>query len=150
MKPSAHLVAIGVLCLLPAIQLGSAPVLAEHPGSPARGLAPVLPSFLPACEPLPPRTQFFPSGETQPTDRARDANVEVFLAGQSPAREHTVLGEVEVLARSHRTSLNNLLDSARREARKHGGDALMEVRPRAVSSAARAPLVLTAKVVRWS
>jgi hypothetical protein len=78
----------------------------------------------------------------------------MFERGHAPARAHEVIGEVRVVASSSRTGTSTLSDWAKREARRLGGDALVDV---AWEDAARTTppagpvglLALDAKVVRW-
>lgn len=114
-------------------------------------------TFVPGCELIPPKVSSHYSGPGRPIARGRYARVDVFLAGEDPGRRYGVLGDVEIRARSRNTSLHNLLDYARREARKLGGDAVVEVRSQRAIQASRgacagAPvtrLTLTGRVVRW-
>jgi hypothetical protein len=129
---------VGILCLLPAFGFGSSSVL----------------SFVPGCGLLPPKVTSVYTGIGEPIARPRDARVEVFLAGNLPNRLYVELGQLEVLTRSRNTSLDNMLEYAKREARKLGGEAIVDVWPRAVQSNGR-PVdprgrrILTAKIVKW-
>ena len=146
---------LGLLCLLPAIAVGL-------PASGARSVSGVsapragglLATFMPGCEQFSPRVRSTYVGEDKPVPRSQQAPVAVFLSGRDPQRAYIVVGNVEVLARSRNTSLDNLLDHAMREARRLGGDAIVDVVPRrapVARGANRAPgrLVLTASVARW-
>jgi hypothetical protein len=114
-------------------------------------------TFVPGCELVPPKVSSHYSGPGRPIARARFARVDVFLAGQEPGQPYVVLGDIDIRARSRNTSLHNLLDYARHEARKLGGDAVVEVRvERAIQTSrgacAGAPvtrLTLSGRVVRW-
>lgn len=114
-------------------------------------------TFVPGCELIPPRITTHYVGPGRPMPRDQYAPVDVFLAGKEPGMSYTVLGHVEIRARSRNTSLSNMLDYARREARKLGGDAVVEIRSEQKTQAARGPCagspvtrrVLTGTVVRW-
>jgi hypothetical protein len=67
------------------------------------------------------------TGPGVPVPRADSAAVEVFLEGSPPERAYTVLGEVLVTTDLSRRKTQELLDSAKVQARKLGGDALVDV-----------------------
>ncbi len=152
---------VASVCLLPAIPLQGARALdaredaavaraSENGGS---GIFLVIPTFISGCEQFPPRVRTTYVGVGKPVPRPRHARVEVFLAGNPPPRPSVVLGEVEVLTRSRNTSLDNLLEYAASEARKLGGDALVDVtlRPAMVEGHrvdTKGRRVLTANIVR--
>lgn len=145
MPPLASRLAVLALCLLPAVGV-------RLPARPA----PVVASFIPACEDATPRprlrTTFTAAGRPRP--RAASAPIEVFQSGQSPTRKYLPLGEVSVLASSSRTSVDDLTEWAQRGARRLGGDAIVDVRwDDAASVRPKAGpvglLYLTAQVVRW-
>jgi hypothetical protein len=114
-------------------------------------------TFVPGCELMPPRISSHYTGPGRPVPRDRSAHVDIFLAGHDPERSFVVLGDVEVHARSRNTSLTNMFDYARGEARKLGGDAVVEVRSERETRFARGPCAgapttrrtLTGTVVRW-
>jgi uncharacterized protein YbjQ (UPF0145 family) len=114
-------------------------------------------TFVPGCELIPPQTTSHYSRPGRPIARDRFARVDVFLAGDQPGRRYVVIGDVEVVARSRNTSLKNLLEYARRESRKLGGDAVVDVRAPQSAKARRdacggAPTsrrTLTGTVVTW-
>ena len=117
--------------------------------SPAgRSIGAVIPTFVPGCEVIPPRVRTVTTGDTRPA-RPLDAPVDVFLAGRTPPRRFVEIGTVEVTTGNRNTSLGNLLDSARREARRLGGDALVDVRPPTGFDPLPRTRVLTARVVSW-
>lgn len=114
-------------------------------------------TFIPGCELIPPKISSHYSGPGRPIARDRYARVDVFLAGESPGRSYVILGDVEIRARSRNTGLGNMLDYARREARKLGGDAVVEIRSQQEIQTGRGPCAgapatrrtLTGTVVRW-
>jgi hypothetical protein len=140
---------MGILLLLAAVEV-AAPTA---PGAIVPGRPPALhiASFLPACEVVPPHAVSVYTGQGQPVPRSRFAAVDVFMVGHAPRLRYEVIGEVTVSTQSRNVSLWNLIDSAKAEARKLGGHALIEVWPRPVSpSDPQGPRVLTAKVVNWT
>lgn len=143
-----HAVAIAG-CLLPAIELGPPPAGAWHAAAGARTTDPIVASFLPGCETRAPITRFFPSQAAPRPSRRGDAAVAVYLAGRDPGRGYTVLGEIEVQARKRGVRFDDLVEHARREARRRGGDALLGVRPRADTATPGAPPAMVATVVGW-
>lgn len=146
MRTRSVRIATAVACFLPALEIGPVTVLAGG----TRTSAPVLASFIPSCEVRHPRIVFTSAVTTLPEPRRRDALVEVFYAGRAPTRRYVVLGEVEVRGRSDRMNFNLLVDHARREARRCGGEALVDVRPAVQTDEPRAPMTVTAKVVTWN
>lgn len=114
-------------------------------------------TFVPGCELTPPKIKSHYSGTGRPIARDPRIRVEVFLAGREPGWDYAVVGDVEVMARSRNTSVINMLDYARREARKLGGDAVVDVRiqqameasPDACGGSPVKGLTLTGKVVTW-
>jgi len=114
-------------------------------------------TFVPGCELTPPKIRSHYSGTGRPIARDPHVRVEVFLAGQEPGWDYAVVGDVEIRARSRNTSVINMLDYARREAGKLGGDAVVEVRmqhateasPDACGGSPVNGLALTGKVVTW-
>lgn len=118
-------------------------------GGPAASAGPVL-SFVAACGGRPARVEFEPAVTALPPARPRDANVEVFLAGSPPSRRYVPLGSLRVTATHRRMSLANVLELARAEARRRGGDALIEVLPAPAHQRSRPPVMVTAWVVRWT
>jgi len=81
-----------------------------------------------AIPPSPPhawRTRYTAAGK--PARRAKASLVEVFQRGQTPPRRYEVVGEVQVLATSSRTSVDQLTDYAIRGARTLGGDVIVGV-----------------------
>src|SRR5262245_17095489 len=113
----------------------------------------VIPSFIPGCEQFPPRVTAHYLVPGEPVAGEPFAEVGVYLRGQEPERRYVVIGDVEVVARSRNTSLWNMIDYASNEARKMGGEAIVDVWPRASqgvggSADARTRHLLTAKVVR--
>lgn len=145
LKPLSVFAATGVMCLLPAVELTISPLDLRARG-PATGI--VIPTFVPGCELIPPRVSSVYTGKGHPRARRDDARIEVFLAGERPNREFVVVGELEVATGNRNTSLSNLIEYARREARRLGGDAIVDVRPPA-STDRPGKRVLTAKVVSW-
>jgi hypothetical protein len=125
----------GALVLLPAIEIGSR--------------SPFLPTFIPGCEATPPRVTSVYTGEGLPVPRARDAAVGVFLHGDAPRMRYVVVGEVRVTTSSRVTSLNNLIECAQREARRLGGDAIVDVWPGPATGDLAGQRTLTARVVNW-
>ena len=125
----------GALVLLPAIEIGSLPTF--------------LPTFIPGCELTPPQVTSIYTGEGRPVPRPRDAEVAVFLRGEPPALPYVVVGEVRVSTASRNTSLQNLVEYASREARRLGGDAIVDVWPRPATGDLAGERILTAQVVNW-
>jgi hypothetical protein len=83
-----------------------------------------------------------------------DWPIRQFERGMPPQRAFQVLGEVEVLARGHKTTLADLREKATKAAEKMGGDALVDVAWRDAGRTEpkigeRGLYVLTAKIVRW-
>lgn len=144
----------GMLGFVAAIEIGSSGAATPRP---RLGTAKVvegstalfLPTFIPGCELTPPKVTSVYKGKRQPVARPRDADIEVFLAGDLPERRYVVVGELQVLARNRNTSLHNMLEYAAREARKLGGDAIVDVWPRPASVDPQGERILTAKVVNW-
>jgi len=138
-------VALLLLCALPALSLEL----------PSRGGA-FLASSLPACTSGDPRprleTQAVPGLHLAP--RAEMTPVEIFARERPPERGYTVVGTVRVVASSSRMPIATLEDWARREARRLGGEGLVDL---VIDDAAHASppagpvglLVLDARVVRW-
>jgi hypothetical protein len=148
-------VAIASLCLAAAIGVESSPAGVRGPGSPSapdHGI-PLVATFVSGCQQFPPRVRSIYTAEGRPAPRPRGAIVDVFFAGSPPQRSFAVVGTVEVRARSRNSNIDNLLVYAEREARRLGGDALIEVRPRENFPADRERgarrLVITAEVARW-
>jgi len=142
--------ALTIACLLPAFGIATGPVATRAGLAPGRTVAPRPASFIPACEPLPPRIEFFPSDAVLPAARPRGAHVDVYLAGRNPARPYTVLGEIQMRARNRRTGFRDLIHHAEREARRRGGDALIEVTPDPpLGRVIREPMRLNARIVTW-
>jgi hypothetical protein len=137
--------AVLALCLLPAFSLEV----------PARG-GTFLASYLPACTSGDPRprveTHVIPGQHFAP--RPEFSGVEIFAREQPPVRRYSVIGSVRVLASSSRMPVATLEDWARREARRLGGDALIDL---VLNDAARATppagpvglMVLDARIVHW-
>jgi len=138
--------AAGMLSLLAAIEV----VAPDPPGTaPHHGFT--MASFIPACEPVPPRVESVYTSATHPAARGRFAGVEVFMHGHDPILHYQEIGEVTVSTGSRNVSLWNLIDSAKAEARRMGGEAIIDVFPRPVSDDdPQGARVLTAKVVNWS
>jgi hypothetical protein len=137
----------GMLSMLAAIEV----VAPDPPGAGAPGHAVIIASFIPACEPVPPRVRSIYIAASHPAPRGRFSAVEVFMHGHDPTLHYQVVGEVTVSTDSRNVSLWNLIDSAKAEARHMGGEALIDVWPRPVSANdPQGDRVLTAKVVNWS
>jgi hypothetical protein len=139
--------AAGMLSMLAAIEV----VAPDPPGAAAPAERILLASFIPACEPVPPRVESRYTGAIHPAARGRFAAVTVFMHGHPPTSTYQVIGELKVSTLSRNVSLWNLIDSAKAEARHMGGQALIDVWPRPVSDDdPQGARVLTAKVVSWS
>ena len=114
-------------------------------------------TFVPGCELTPPKVSSHYVGPGGPIARDRRVGVDLFLAGRMPDRHSVSLGDIEIRARSRNTSVINLLEYARREARRLGGDAVVNVHIDQALQPSRAPcagtpaarLTLTGQVVRW-
>ncbi|HET9326736.1 MAG TPA: hypothetical protein VFQ05_08190 [Candidatus Eisenbacteria bacterium] len=112
------------------------------------GISCVVLSYIPACELAPPKVSSVYVGDGAPRARSRTSSVDVFLRGDVPRRRYAVVGYVQVLTRSRNASLNDTIARAKAEARRLGGDAIVDVWPRAVPGDTRGRL-LTAEVARW-
>ena len=111
-------------------------------------------SFIPGCEQFGPSVHAEYTSAGRPAPREASAPVDVYLRGHDPARRYQIVGKLELLARSRNTSVENLVDHARRAARGMGGDALLETWPRDAASlepprGESGRLYLTASVIRW-
>ena len=113
-------------------------------------------SFFYACEQSHPaprvRTTYTAAG--RPVAHPALSPVEVYEHGQMPVRRYQLVGEVQVLASSGRTTVQDLTDCAIKAARKMAGDAIVDVSCcDAASAQPRAGdvglLYLTARVARW-
>ena len=74
---------------------------------------------------LPPQIKTMYTAAGTPTPRADSALVEVFMKDNAPTRAYDVLGQVEIATENESRTLENMLDFARKEARRLGGDALV-------------------------
>lgn|SRR5512134_3372110 len=133
------------LCLLPAVGLE---VRTPH--------ASFVASFFYAC----PERLFEPNVQTKPAadkvykPRPESSPVGVFLRGNEPTRQYLIVGKVEILGLSRSTTVNNLILRASADARRLGGDALVDVAWGEFAGVRRessepAVLRLTANVARW-
>ena len=145
MAPSRGRVLLIALCAIPALGF-----------DPRTGDGSVVASFFYACPEykLPARVRTKSYTREHPEPRTVDWQIEQFDQGFPPQRAHQVLGEVEVLARGHRTTLLDLRSKAREAAAKMGGDALVDIAFRDAGRTEpkigeRGLFVLTAKVARW-
>lgn len=134
---------LAALCVLPAL-----PMHASGPG------APLVASFMYACESAEPRptltTRYSGPGRPQPHDA--QAPVDVFMAGQAPTRAFQVIGEVRVRANSGRTSTDELVQWTKRGARRLGGDLVVELVIDDAAALHAGPVGLlctTARVAQW-
>jgi hypothetical protein len=116
----------------------------------------VIASFYFACPEyrLPARVRRTTYSKERYTPRTASWQIRQFEKGLPPQRAFKVLGEVEVLARGHKTTLGDLREMAREEAEKMGGDALVDIAWRDAGRTEprigeRGLYVLTAKVARW-
>jgi hypothetical protein len=73
----------------------------------------------------PPRINTLYTVTGTPTPRSDSALVEVFMKENPPTREYDVLGQVEISTERESRTMENMLEYARHEARKLGGDALI-------------------------
>jgi hypothetical protein len=144
------------LCLLTLLGFGSQGNRAV-PGGPDPGPAhdaAFIASFVAGCEQAPPRIRTTLLPGDHPRARPRDAAVASFLAGSAVPGTPRVIAHVELRARSRNTSLGNLMDYARREARRVGGELLVDVRPGEAAPDPRgpghSPLMLTADIATWN
>lgn len=64
-------------------------------------------------------------GDGTPVPKPDSAKVAVYLRSDPPKREYVTIGEVEISTERKRRSMEDMLDHAREEARKLGGDALI-------------------------
>src|SRR5438046_406964 len=107
-----------MLCALPALGIG---VRTPHSNFVA--------TFFYACpgsEPAP-RVRMTYAVASRPRPRAASSPVDIYVRGQAPNRRYQLVGEVDVLAGSGRTSIRELTDHASRGARRMGGDAIVDV-----------------------
>ena len=116
----------------------------------------VVASFYPACPeyrlPARVRTRSYSRERFEP--RTVDWQIRQFHQGMPPQRAYKVLGEVEVLARGHKTTVEDLREKAMAAAAKMGGDALVDIALRDAGRTEpkigeRGLYVLTAKIARW-
>lgn len=143
MRSSYSRVLLVALCALPALGFDSR----TPDGS-------VIASFFPACPEyrIPPRvrTKSLTSERVPPST---ELEILEFRKGMPPQREFKLVGEVEVLARGHKTTLSDLREKAKEAAAEMGGDALVDVDWRDAGRTEpkigeRGLFVLTAKIVR--
>lgn len=147
MTKPAIVSATAILFLLAAIEVAAPAPPGGTTGAPSFRLA----TFIPACEPVPPHVQSVYLGRGKPVPRGRFTAVDVFMRGHHPALRYQVIGEVTVSSTSRNVSLWNLIDTAKAEARRLGGEALIDVDPHPQSpDNPRGERVLTATVVNWS
>ncbi len=132
-----------VLCALPALGFD----MRAHDG--------VVASFYFACPEyhIPPRTRTKAYTREHLAPRTASWKIGLYEMGQ-PARPFKVVGEVEVLARGHSTTVWDLRQKAKEAAEKMGGDALVEVVLRDAGRTEpkvgeKGNYVLTAKVARF-
>lgn len=135
--------ALAALCVLPALAVKS----------PAPG-APLVATFIYACESEEPRPSLTTryTGEGRPRAREKDAPVYLYERGQDPERPFQVIGEVRVVANSSRTTPDQLKQWAQRGARQLGGDALVSVvvdDAGAIKAGPVGVLCATASVAQW-
>ena len=118
---------------------------------PAFGRA-LVASFYPGCQVLPPHTTVTMAGDQAYAPRPRDGAVTVHLAGSPPEGRYRVIATIDVLARTRGASLANLIAHAEREARKIGGQMLVDVTPSFAGDGGGDPrrIRLTAKIAIWS
>lgn len=145
MPPRWGKVLLATLCALPAV------------GFDARTSAgPLVASFYFACPeyklPARVRTKSYSSERFEP--RTADWQIRQFHQGMPPQRAYKILGEVEVLARGRKTTVEDLREKAMGAASKMGGDALVDVVLRDAGRTEpkigeRGLYVLTAKIARW-
>lgn len=116
----------------------------------------VVASFFYACPEykLPARVRTKSYTRERFESRTVDWQIQQFDQGIPPQRIYKVLGEVEVLARGHKTTLHDLRSKAQQAAARMGGDALVDVTLRDAGRTEpkigeRGLYVLTAKVARW-
>jgi hypothetical protein len=134
---------LAAVCVMPAI-----PVRAPVAG------APLVASFMYACESEEPRptltTRYSEPGRPKPRDA--QAPVEVFMSGQVPTRAFRVIGQVRVRANSGRTSTAELVQWTKRGARQLGGDLVVEMVIDDAAALHAGPVGLlcaTARVAQW-
>lgn len=77
------------------------------------------------CAMRPPEIKSMYIGAGQPMARADSAWVDVFLRAEPPTRPYVIVGTVEVMTERSKRPMDEMLEYARREARKLGGDALI-------------------------
>jgi hypothetical protein len=134
-----------LLCTLPALGFDAR--------TPDRG---VVASFYFACPEyrIPARVRAKAYTKEQLPSRTAYWLIREFEPDMPPKRAYKVVGEVEVLARGHSTTLGDLHQKAKEAAEKMGGDALVDVAWRDAGATKpkigeRGNYVLTAKVARW-
>jgi len=76
----------------------------------------------------PPRISSLYTGTGTPSPRSDSSSVEVFLDTAPPQRAFKVIGRVEITTQNDARTLEGMLFYARAEARRLGGDALVNVR----------------------
>jgi hypothetical protein len=82
-------------------------------------------AMLPLPLPHPYITSLYTGGGT-PVALPDSARVDIFLRENPPQREYEPLGTVEIATDNHWRSTDNMLMYARREARKMGGEAIID------------------------
>lgn len=92
---------------------------------PTRFLLALATLFAAGCVMPPPEIKSLYLGSGLPTPRPDSSQVEVFLRSDPPQRAFSSIGEVEITTQRSKRSMANMLDYARREARKLGADALI-------------------------
>ena len=134
-----------VVCLLPAFSIGT-PTTRPN----------LVASFFFACpgENPAPRVRTKYTAMRRPARRPKSSPVDVFQRGHAPMRKYQLVGEVDVLAHSSHTNVDDLTHYAIRAAREMGGDALVDVWLEDAASAQprageQGMLCLTAGVARW-
>lgn len=86
----------------------------------------------------PPDIKTLYTAATPAVARPDTAAIEVFLNADPPRREYDVLGQVEITTERESRTLENMLDYAKREARRLGGDALVNLETDATPTPATA------------
>jgi len=138
-------------CLLLAVGIGSPDAgVRMGPATPGRAKTLFIATFVPGCEQAAPRIRTTLVQAGHPKARAGDAGVALYFAGDPVPGAPRVIGHVELRARGRNTSLDNLVEYARREARRVGGDVLVDARPGEARPDPRgpghSPLMLTADI----
>lgn len=83
----------------------------------------------------PPHINSMYTGTGSPSPRPDSSLVEVYLDTAPPKRQFAVIGRVEIATENDSRTLENMLSYARAEARRLGGEALINIKTSTTSAA---------------